>query len=72
MECLARQPAVEKQWTLQWYDSLADELHLSALGLRLPLTELYARVKLGLPPQVPREINANRRFSLLRRRFVMM
>ena len=52
-ECLTRQPGQENQWTLQVYDALSDELHLSALQLRIPLTELYARVKLGPPPQAP-------------------
>ncbi|GAA4009706.1 Uma2 family endonuclease [Hymenobacter fastidiosus] len=53
-ECLTRQAQAvdaESEWTLQIYDALTDELHLSALGIRVPLAELYARVKLDQPPQ---------------------
>lgn len=53
VECLTRQPEQQNQWTLQVYDALSDELHLPALQLRVPLAELYARVKLGPPPQLP-------------------
>ncbi|MDU0372551.1 Uma2 family endonuclease [Hymenobacter endophyticus] len=55
VECLTRQPELagtENEWTLQVYDKLTDELHLSALSIRVPLTELYARVKLEQPPQI--------------------
>ncbi|MBT9393473.1 Uma2 family endonuclease [Hymenobacter sp. NST-14] len=55
VECLTRQPqsaGAENEWTLQVYDKLSDELHLSALSIRVPLTELYARVKLEQPPQI--------------------
>lgn len=53
VECLTRQPEPGNQWTLQVYDALSDDLHLSALQLSVPLAELYARVKLGPPPQLP-------------------
>jgi len=56
VECLTRQVEkkdTESEWTLQVYDKLTDELHLSALGIRVPLEALYARVKLEQPPQVP-------------------
>lgn len=53
VECLSRQAEAENQWMLQVHDALSDELHLSALGLRVSLAELYARVKLGPPPQLP-------------------
>ncbi|MET4108826.1 Uma2 family endonuclease [Hymenobacter sp. UYP22] len=55
VECLTRQPesaGAENEWTLQIYDALADELHLSALFIRVPLAELYARVKLEQLPQI--------------------
>jgi Uma2 family endonuclease len=55
VECLTRQVgevSPENEWTLQVYDALTDELHLSALGIRVPLMELYARVKLDTPPQI--------------------
>lgn len=55
VECLTRQPqsaGAENEWTLQVYDKLSDELHLSALSIRVPLTELYTRVKLEQPPQI--------------------
>lgn len=56
VECLTRvveQADTESEWTLQVYDALTDELHLAALGIRVPLAELYARVRLGVPPQMP-------------------
>lgn len=56
VECLTRvveQAATESEWTLQVYDMLTDEIHLAALGIRVPLAELYARVRLGVPPQMP-------------------
>lgn len=55
VECLTRQPesaGAENEWTLQVYDKLTDELHLAALSIRVPLAELYARVKLEQPPQI--------------------
>lgn len=55
VECLTRHPEAlnpENEWTLQIYDQLTAELHLSALGTRVPLAELYARVKLEQPPQI--------------------
>lgn len=55
VECLTRQPqsaGAENEWTLQVYDKLSDELHLSALSIRVLLTELYTRVKLEQPPQI--------------------
>ena len=54
VECLTRQigeVSPENEWRLQVYDALKDELHLSALGIRVPLVELYARVKLHAPPR---------------------
>jgi len=54
VECLTRvveQADTENEWTLQVYDAFTDELHLAGLGVRVPLAELYARVKLGAPPQ---------------------
>ena len=59
VECLTRvveQADTENEWTLQVYDALTDELHLAALGIRVPLTELYARVRLGTPPQMPSKL----------------
>lgn len=49
VDCLTR---AADEWSLRVYDSPADELELSALAIRIPLAELYKRVKLGNPPQI--------------------
>ena len=51
VECLTRTP--NDEWTLSIYDDLTTALHLPALSIRVPLAELYARVKLAEPPQAP-------------------
>ncbi|OON66857.1 Uma2 family endonuclease [Hymenobacter sp. CRA2] len=53
VDCLTR---AADEWSLRVYDSLADELELSALNIRIPLAELYKRVKLDNPPQLQPDI----------------
>ena len=51
VECLTR--TSDDEWTLRIYDELSAFLLLPALNISVPLAELYARVKLAEPPQVP-------------------
>ena len=56
VECLTRVPSPDpatSDWLLRIHDSLTDVLQLPALGVGLPLAELYARVRLTEPPQAP-------------------
>ena len=59
VECLTREPSVEvpseDKWTLQAFDLLTDILPLPAIGIEVPLAELYADIQIEQGPYLRKE-----------------
>jgi Uma2 family endonuclease len=61
VECLTREPSgkapTEDKWTLQAFELLTDRLPLPAIGIEVPLAELYAGIQIEQGPYLRKESN---------------